>query len=97
MPRSVGIVECDCLSDVVSAADRMVKAADIRLVRQVQIGNSKLAVILEGDTAEVERALEAASEGAPAELKTELVASVRPQVLSLFDLPGGGIFNISRT
>jgi microcompartment protein CcmL/EutN len=97
MARSIGIIECDCLSDVVGAADRMIKAADVRLVRQVQIGNSKLALVAEGDTAEIERALTAAKEGASASLTTELVSNVRPQVLNIFDLPGGGVFGINRS
>lgn len=89
MARSIGVVECDCLSDVIKAADRMVKAADIRLVRQEQIGNSKIAVILEGETDDVERALAAAKEGMPPTLTTSLVPNVREQVLSIFNLPGG--------
>jgi microcompartment protein CcmL/EutN len=93
MARSIGIVECDCLSDVVGAADRMVKTAEIRLVRQEQVGESKVALVIEGDTTEVERALESANEDAPANLTTTLVASVRPQVLSIFDLPGGRVWN----
>ncbi len=93
MARSVGIVECDCLSDVVSAADRMVKAAEIRLVQQEQVGESKVALVVEGDTTEVERALEAAKAEAPANLTTTLVASIRPQVLNIFDLPGGRFWN----
>lgn len=93
MARSIGIVECDCLSDVVSAADRMVKTAEIRLVRQEQVGESKVALVVEGDTTEVERALEAADTDAPENLTTTLVASVRPQVLGIFDLPGGRVWN----
>lgn len=95
MARSVGIIECDCLSDVLTAADRMVKSADVRLVRQVQIGDSKLALVAEGDTDEIERALKAAREGAPEGLTITLVPNVRPQVLGIFDLPGGGILNRS--
>lgn len=89
MARSIGVVKCDCLSDVIAAADKMVKAADIRLVRQEQIGNSKVALVLEGDTDEVERALRAARENAPETLRVTVVPNIRQQVLSIFDLPGG--------
>ena len=41
MARSVGIIECNCYSEVLAAADRMDKAADIRLVRQEQIGDAR--------------------------------------------------------
>jgi hypothetical protein len=44
---------------------------------------------VEGDTDEVERALEAAKTGAPASLTVTLVPNVDNRVLSLFDLPGG--------
>lgn len=93
MARSIGVVECDCLSDVITAADKMVKAADVRLVRQEQVGNSKVALVLEGDTDEVERALTAAREKAPETLTATLVPNIRQQVLSIFDLPGGRFWN----
>lgn len=89
MARSVGIIECDCYSDVVAAADRMDKAADIRLVRQEQIGDAQVALIAEGETEEVARALEAAKQGAPHQLTTRLIPNTSSKVLSMFDLPGG--------
>jgi|GEM_PF-1468740 microcompartment protein CcmL/EutN len=89
MARSIGVVECDCLSDVIKAADRMVKSADVRLVRQEQIGNSKVALVLEGETDDVERALAAAKEGMPPTLTTTLIPNIRGEVLNIFDLPGG--------
>ena len=89
MARSVGIVECNCYSDVVSAADRMDKAADVRLVRQEQIGDARVALVIEGETAEVSRALDAAKESAPEALSTTSIPNTSTKVLSLFDLPGG--------
>ncbi len=95
MARSIGIVECDCLSDVLSATDRMVKAADIRLLRQEQIGNSKVALVFEGDTDEVERALKAAKEKSPEGLTANIVSNVSDRVLGVFNLPGGAFWNRS--
>ncbi len=89
MARSIGVVECDCLSDVIKAADRIVKSADVRLVRQEQIGNSKVALVLEGETDDVERALAAAKEGMSSTLTTTLIPNIRGEVLNIFDLPGG--------
>jgi microcompartment protein CcmL/EutN len=89
MARSVGIVECDCLADVVNAADRMVKSASVRLVRREYLGEGRVSLVVDGDTDEVERALEAAKTGAPASLTVTLVPNVDNRVLSLFDLPGG--------
>ncbi len=89
MARSIGIVECDCLSDVISATDRMVEAADVRLLRQEQVGDSKVALVLEGDADEVGRALQAAKQGATPALTTIVVPNVQPRVLNIFNLPGG--------
>ncbi len=89
MARSIGIVESDSLADVISAADRMVKAADIRLLRREQVGKSKVALVLEGDTDEVERALKAAKQEAPPALTTIEVPNIQPRVLNIFNLPGG--------
>lgn len=93
MARSVGIVECNCLADVVAAADRMVKTASVRLVRRDFIGDSRVSLSIEGDTDEVERALTAAKNDAPGGLTTTLISSIDSRVLSLFDLPGGRFWN----
>lgn len=89
MARSLGIVECNCYSEVLAAADRMDKAADIRPVRQEQIGDGRVALVVEGETDEVSRSLEAAKNGAPEALTATLVPNTSTKVLSLFDLPGG--------
>ena len=93
MARSVGIVECNCLADVVAAADRMVKTAAVRLVRRENIGDARVSLSIEGDTDEVERALEAAKQSAPAGLTTTLISNIDSRVLNLFDLPGGRFWN----
>lgn len=86
MARSVGVIEYNGYSDIVAAADRMVKAADIRLVRRENIGDAQVALIIEGDTNEVERALGAAKQGAPEALTTTLVSNVSSRVISVFNL-----------
>jgi len=89
MARSVGIVECDCLADMVAAADRMVKSASIRLIRRENLGEARVSLAIEGDTAEVERALSLAKQNAPATLTTTLISNIDSRVLNVFDLPGG--------
>lgn len=89
MARSVGIVECDCLADMVAAADRMVKSASVRLIRRENLGDARVSLAIEGDTAEVERALSSAKQNAPAGLTTTLVSNIDSRVLNVFDLPGG--------
>ena len=53
--RSVGSVE---------ASDAMVKAANVTLVRQVQIGGGFVTVIVKGDVGSVKAAVEAGAEAA---------------------------------
>ncbi|MBI2170961.1 MAG: BMC domain-containing protein [Chloroflexi bacterium] len=86
MAKSIGVVECNCYSDVVAAADRMVKAANIHLARQEQIGDAQVALIFEGDTDEVTRAAEAAKKTAPETLKATVIANTSSRVLSVFRL-----------
>lgn len=88
MAQSLGVIECDCYSDIVAAADRVDKAANVRLVRQEQIGGHQVALVIEGASDEVTRALNAASDGGPSTLKTTLVSNADPKVLGVFDLPG---------
>lgn len=89
MAWSVGVIECDCYSAIVAAADRADKAAKLRLVRQEQIGGARVALVIEGETDEVTRGLGAAKQGAPEALTTTLVPNANTKVLALFDLPGG--------
>ncbi len=93
MSRAIGVVECDCLADVVAAADRIVKSASVRLVRREYIGDARVSLTVEGNTDEVERALNAAKKDAPATLTTTLVPNIDSRVLGLFDLPGGRWWN----
>jgi len=74
---------------MVAAADRMVKTAAVRLVRRDYIGDARVSLAIEGDTDEVERALEAAKQNARAGLTTTLVSNIDGRVLNPFDLPGG--------
>lgn len=86
MAQSIGVVECNCYSDVVAAADRMVKAANIRLARQEQIGDAQVALIFQGEADEVARAVIAAKTGAPETLRATLIANVSTKVESVFRL-----------
>lgn len=48
----------------VEASDAMVKAANVNLVRQIQIGGGFVTVIVKGDVGSVKAAVEAGSEAA---------------------------------
>jgi len=59
MNDSIGMVETRGYVGSVEASDAMVKAANVTLVRQVQIGGGFVTVIVKGDVGSVKAAVEA--------------------------------------
>jgi ethanolamine utilization protein EutM len=64
MNESIGMVETKGYVGSVEASDAMVKAANVTLVRQVQIGGGFVTVIVKGDVGSVKAAVDAGSEAA---------------------------------
>jgi ethanolamine utilization protein EutM len=64
MSDSIGMVETKGYVGSVEASDAMVKAANVTLVRQIQIGGGFVTVIVKGDVGSVKAAVEAGSEAA---------------------------------
>jgi ethanolamine utilization protein EutM len=64
MNDSIGMVETRGYVGSVEASDAMVKAANVTLVRQIQIGGGFVTVIVKGDVGSVKAAVEAGSEAA---------------------------------
>ena len=64
MSDSIGMVETKGYEGSVEASDAMVKAANVTLVRQVQIGGGLVTVVCKGDVGSVKAAVEAGSEAA---------------------------------
>ena len=64
MKDSIGMVETRGYVGSVEASDAMVKAANVTLVRQVQIGGGFVTVIVKGDVGSVKAAVEAGAEAA---------------------------------
>lgn len=64
MNDSIGMVETRGYVGSVEASDAMVKAANVALVRQIQIGGGFVTVIVKGDVGSVKAAVEAGSEAA---------------------------------
>ncbi|MFM9029901.1 MAG: BMC domain-containing protein [Opitutaceae bacterium] len=64
MNDSIGMVETRGDVGSVEASDAMVKAANVTLVRQVQIGGGFVTVIVKGDVGSVKAAVEAGAEAA---------------------------------
>ncbi len=64
MSDSIGMVETKGYVGSVEASDAMVKAANVTLVRQIQIGGGFVTVIVKGDVGSVKAAVEAGAEAA---------------------------------
>ena len=64
MSDSIGMVETRGYVGSVEASDAMVKAANVTLVRQIQIGGGLITVVVKGDVGSVKAAVEAGSEAA---------------------------------
>jgi microcompartment protein CcmL/EutN len=61
---AIGLVETKGLVGLVEASDAMCKAANVRLVRMVQIGGGFVTTIVRGDVGSVRAAVDAGSEAA---------------------------------
>lgn len=93
MARTLGVIESHTYSDVISAADRAAKAADVRLVRYEKIGEDHVAAIFEGSAENVRIALDAASSnGHNGNLTVTFLPNVPRKVLGSFKLPGGTLW-----
>ena len=64
MSDSIGMVETKGYVGSVEASDAMVKAANVSLVRQIQIGGGFVTVVVKGDVGSVKAAVEAGAEAA---------------------------------
>jgi ethanolamine utilization protein EutM len=64
MNESIGMVETKGYVGSVEASDAMVKAANVSLVRQIQIGGGMVTVIVKGDVGSVRAAVDAGVEAA---------------------------------
>ena len=73
MNQALGFVETKGLVGVVEASDAMCKAANVQLVRSMQIGGGYVTTIVRGDVGSVRAAVDAGAEAAKA--VGELVSS----------------------
>jgi len=64
MSDSIGMVETKGYVGSVEASDAMVKAANVSLVRQIQIGGGLITVVVKGDVGSVRAAVDAGAEAA---------------------------------
>lgn len=58
MKKSIGMVETRSLVGAIQAADAMTKAADVKIINFTVVGSGIVSVIVEGDAAAVQSAVE---------------------------------------
>lgn len=64
MNDAIGLIETRGLIAQIEAADAMLKAANVTLVKQVQIGGAYVTTIIKGDVGSVRAAVDAGSAAA---------------------------------
>ncbi len=73
MSNALGLIETRGQTGLVEATDAMLKAANVSLVKSIQIGGAYVTVIVKGDVGSVKAAVEAGA--AAAQRVGELIAS----------------------
>ena len=73
MSQALGLIETKAETGILEATDAMLKAANVTLVKSIQIGGAYVTVIVRGDVGSVKAAVEAGA--AAAQRVGELVAS----------------------
>lgn len=84
MARSFGVIEGSSYAGVLAATDRAVKAADVQVKRYERVGEHDVATVIEGDTADVQLALQAAKDSA--EVTTALLVNTGFRLRRAFGL-----------
>lgn len=89
MNKALGMIETKGYVGSVEAADAMAKAADVDIVKQVQIGAGFLSILVQGDVGSVKAAVDAGAEAASrvGELvSAHVIARPAPELLKQFDI-----------
>ena len=89
MNQALGMIETKGYVGSVEAADAMSKAADVDIVKQVQIGAGYLTILIQGDVGSVKAAVDSGAEaaGRVGELvSAHVIARPAPELLKQFDL-----------
>jgi microcompartment protein CcmL/EutN len=73
MSQAIGLIETKGLVGLIEASDAMCKAANVALLRTVEIGGGYVTVVVRGDVGSVRAAVDAGAEAAKG--VGELVAS----------------------
>ncbi len=89
MSQALGLIETKGYVGNVEAADAMAKAANVEIVKQVQIGGGFLTILVQGDVGSVKAAVDAGADaaGKVGELvSSHVIARPHTELLKQFDL-----------
>lgn len=87
MNDAIGLLETKGYVGLVEASDAMVKAANVELVRSIQIGGGLITTVIKGDVGSVKAAVEAGKETAGRVgtlVATHVIARPAPDLLKFF-------------
>jgi ethanolamine utilization protein EutM len=73
MNTAIGLLETKGLVSLIEATDAMAKAANVKILKRVSIGNAYVATVVQGDVGSVRAAVEAGANAA--QQAGELIAS----------------------
>ncbi len=85
MSESIGMVETRGFTGSVEAGDAMVKAADVQIAGQIQIGGGYVTTIVKGDVGSVKAAVEAgklAAQSVGELVSAEVIPSPNAQLMA---------------
>ncbi len=91
MNDAIGLIETKGLVAQIEAADAMVKAANVQIVKQIQIGGAYITTVIKGDVGSVRAAVDAGASAASkmGELvSAHLIARPTPGLMDMFGAGG---------
>ncbi len=89
MNKALGMIETKGYVGSVEASDAMAKAADVEIVKQVQIGAGYLTILIKGDVGSVKAAVDAGAEAAGRVgdlVSAHVIARPSAELLKQFDI-----------
>ena len=89
MNKALGMIETKGYVGSVEASDAMAKAADVEIVKQVQIGAGFLTILVQGDVGSVKAAVDAGAEAATRVgtlVSAHVIARPAPELLKTFGI-----------
>ncbi|TVR49744.1 MAG: BMC domain-containing protein [Puniceicoccaceae bacterium] len=87
MNEAIGLIETRGYVGLVEASDAMVKAANVSLVKRIQIGGALVTTVVKGDVGSVKAAVEAGREAAGRVgnlVSSHVIARPSPELLPFF-------------